>query len=327
MNLFKILIHLPLSIQKLPYFIGLQLVRLAYFDLPIKIWPRNSYILGSLICTLSDLDLTFFATKKVEIYSKLWRYRLLKIFLPFLGEINFYHKEKVSRFLNYANLFEIGRDPKLMEILAYRSTEGSSYEKIVFFLKVLESDRRNLKKIPTYRERKWKLHIKNLGWEMPNDLSLDALISLLSKQLQEVNLSGKVFLKTFFPLATLKKEDLNNIYEECSRQGLIKDYILFYPFYWIGSSFYHDSFEHDLELIKNLNESESRLLAEQIRWELWGLFTQLEVTPDKATLLMHLENIKRLVKNIHIQELLDESLESIELLTELVESTLENYKV
>ncbi len=302
------------------------MVRLIYVDLPIKIWPRNSYILGSLICTLSDLDLTFFATQKVEIYSKLWRYRLLKMFMPFLGEINFYHCDKVSKFLPYANSLEVGRDPILMERLNYSSTQDSSYEKIVFFLKVLESDRRNLKKIPAYRERKWKLHLEKLGWEMPKKLSLDTLTSLLNKKLQEQNLLGKVFLKTFFSLPSKEKIDLNRVYEECSRQGLIKDYILYYPFYWIGSSFYHDSFDHDLELLKDLSESEARLLAEQVRWELWGLFTQLEVTPDKATLLMHLENIKRLVAKIQIQELSKESLKSIQLLTSLVESTLENYR-
>jgi len=302
------------------------MVRLIYIDLPIKIWPRNSYILGTLICTLSDLDLTFYATEKVEIYSKLWRYRLLKIFMPFLGEINFYHKDKVSKFLSYANSLELGRDPSLMKCLDYRTNQDSSYEKIVFFLKVLESDRRNLKKIPTYREKKWKLHLDKMGWEMPKEISLDELLSLLHRKLQEQNLSGKVFLKTFFSLPSRKKDDLNRIYEECSRQGLIKDYILYYPFYWIGSAFYHDSFEHDLELLKNLSEPEARLLAEQVRWELWGLFTQLEVTPDKATLLMHLENIKRLVAKIQIQETLKESLESIELLTDLVESTLGNYK-
>lgn len=301
------------------------MVRTIYLDLPVHIWPRNSYVLNTLKCALSDLDLTFYAYRPCNIYSQLWRYKFLKFFLPFLGEINFYQEEKLKKFLPYANYFELKRDPKLLEKVGEQPTDRSDYEKLVFFLKLLESDRKNLVKIPKYRENKWNLHFNHLNWELP-PVNMDEMKRFLAQKLTEKEIKSKVFLKIFFDLDSKTKTGLNSIYEECSRQGVIKEYMLSYPFYWIGSAFYHDSFEHDLELLKNLTENESRLLLEQVRWELWGLFTQLEVTPDKPNLLMHLDNIRKLIGNIAHTDLLKESLNSVDALSEIVDSSLKHYK-
>ena len=317
----------PLAIQKIPNIIGLWLVRLIYIDQPIQIWPRNSFILGTLVCGLSDLDLTFYAKKEIAIGQKLWRYRFLKTFVPFLGEINFYRADKIENFLEHANAYELSRDRILLDLTKKELKKDSEFEKLVFFLKVLESDRKNLHNIPDYRLKKWKLHFEHLEWELPEPTNLDSLTKFVDQKLGELGIKSSGFFKIFFGKPSKTGEDRNLIYEDCSRVEIIKEYILFYPFFWIGSSFYHDSFDHDLELVKTLSESESLLLIEQVRWELWGLFTQLLVTSEKAHLLMHLENIKRLFLNIQSKELQKSTLDAIELLMEISESSLGNYKV
>ena len=326
MKVYRFFDSLPMWIQKLPYAVGLMLVRLTHLDLPLKIWPRNSYILGTLICTLSDLDLTFYAHKKIDMELHSWRYKLLKKFLPFLGEINYYQSENINHFIEYANRYEIERDPIFIKKLNLELKKNSEFEEMVFFLKVLQSDRDNLLYRPEIRKKKWHYHLLAFEWGLPKVLGLEELSSLGLKKLSEKNIEAKPFFNEYFSLSADSRENKNELYLNLSKKGLLKEYILFYPFNWIGSSFYHESFDHDLKLLSTFSEAEGKLLIEQVRWELWGLFTQLLVTENKAHLLMHLENIKRLVKNLSDNLDIDKTIEAIDKLTSITEASLENYK-
>ena len=298
MKLFKVLTHLPNFIQKLPYDIAKNIVSLTLSNSTTQIWPRNSYVFNNIVCALSDLDFTIVIEDISEADIPVRKYKRLKKIFPFLGEINLYFKKELNSFSTITNYYEISRDPRLKKTLPTPADSSNIYQEIVFLCKTIESDQKNLRNIPHHRVKKWTHHLKLINQK--SEVSLEELLSLLAKRCNELEISPTEFLKDFYKLDRTIKKNCDDFYRENSDK---KNYILLYPFRWIGSSLTCDSFFHDIEELKTFTDEQLKLLEAQIEWEIWGLYSQYIHNLRQATLHTHLENIKQMMQtSIYLQE-------------------------
>lgn len=307
MKLYTLLSKLPYFIQIIPYVVAKYCVISLLSSKDIRIWVRNSYVFKNIVCALSDLDFTV-VVKEVESADKtITNYNRLKKIFPFLGEINLYLERELVNFSPIVNSFEIRRDPKLQEYIEMKNPSNDQFEEIVFLCKTIESDQQNLLTIPKYRVKKWSHHLDLTNNQ--SEVSLDGLISLLTEKCRVLGLDSDKFLSHFYEKNRTVKKDCDDFYRENRDK---KSYILLYPFRWIGSSLTCDSFFHDIEEIKNFSEDQLKLLEAQIKWEVWGLYSQHIHNLRQATLHTHLENIREMMessdylKNSKAYELLNE---------------------
>lgn len=290
MKLYKILNKFPYFLQELPYTIALHSCSTLIKSKQVSIWARNSYIFKNLVAAKSDLDLTIIVKRIGQERVIIQKYNFLKKIFPFLGEINLYLKDEIENYISLANHYEISRDPKLKSYTKKNDRE-SDIEKIVFLCKLIESDQENLKNIPRYRHKKWNHHLNSL--KLKSDISLVGLTDLLQELLKKNNIQfSEEFVECYYKENRNDKNSCDNFYRECP---CIRSYILLYPFRWIGSSLTCESFDHDIELLKDFSKEELKLLEGQISWEIWGLFSQYLHNLQRATLHTHLENIKQVM--------------------------------
>ncbi|CBW27897.1 hypothetical protein BMS_3140 [Halobacteriovorax marinus SJ] len=288
-RLYKILSKLPYPLQELPYSLCWIVTKTYLKNNQVELWPRNSYVSKRIVAALSDLDLTIIVSKGGLEEKVIRKYNHLKIIFPFLGEINMYPAKEVQDFIPIANKYELERDPRLCKDYGI-SKEENIYEKIVFLCKLIESDQENLKNNPLYRKKKWEKHLTDLG--LSSEIDFESLIQLLNSQCSEIGIDASNFLNHYYQENRTQKTSCDNFYRECKN---IKEYILLYPFRWIGSSLTCESFFHDIELIKSFTKHELSLLEAQLNWEIWGLFSQYLHNLHKATLHTHLENIRQVM--------------------------------
>jgi hypothetical protein len=311
MKIFRILSKLPYFIQTIPYYLALYSTKFSYPDSNLEIWPRNSFKLSNIICALSDLDLTFYYKGPNDLDSILRKYKILKFYFPFLGEINFYRSTEIYSFLRFSNHFETQRDPTLFSRFSKNLRAPDQYQKIVFFLKLLEADFSGLTFYAKYRQKKWKHHKSLLEISDNRPISIKELINSLKSLLESLDINTGNFINDFFENDPRIEQNIDQLYCQTSEK---RPFLLTYPFRWIGSSFYHQNFQEELKIIQELSQKESLLLLEQVRWEIWGLYTQHEQILEKENLFQHIQNIKILVeslKNIDHSEVL-QGLNSLE---------------
>ncbi|MCK5073158.1 MAG: hypothetical protein KAQ98_06995 [Bacteriovoracaceae bacterium] len=296
---YRFLSLLPYWIQTIPYHIGLIAVKIFYWRFPVNIWSRNSLRLKNIVCALSDLDLTFYFHGDFNPFKVVKRYSKLKKIIPFLGEINLYSYTDATDFIPFINRYEFLRDPHLLNLHSTKLRQKDIYQKIVFLCKNLEADQNNLRTIPDYRIKKWNHHLSLLNIKFPHPLSFDNLIEVLITELNSIEIDAGNFIRNLFSVDSRIHKNLEVPYGKIENK---RNFILIYPFRWIGISYCHENLKHDLKSIGRLSTHESELLQEQIRWEIWGLYTQSKLDPRPTNLLIHLNLIRDLLEMVDLPE-------------------------
>jgi len=149
-----------LFFEKILYFLGhlyIPLSRFVSHQLSYSgcFWVRHSVYEGQALLGLSDIDFTYVGDKELEVVRD---YKNLKKIIPVLGEVNFYKKSYFKYLESCHNEFELRRDPHLLEKLKLKDTFNVRTNALVFLLRTAFSDRKNLKKWPRLRKRKWDQH-------------------------------------------------------------------------------------------------------------------------------------------------------------------------
>lgn len=252
----------------------------------VKIWSRNSMRLPY-FSRYSDLDLTFLVKKnKCLPLAK----TLASSYLKFnVGEVNFFLENDLS-WAYLCNSFEIERDPSLKSLVSCNHTYSQA-EAQAFFLRMLESDTRlKNEKLAPSRQRKWDFHFacieKKLNIRFPKSCTI-----WKKENLQEA------FSLLFSNISGISFDDF---YSNLDHDKLF--YTM--PHRWIGVAI-ANNYPIQYEVPKSqLEESLISLQVEQIKWEMWGLLSQLLLDSiDRSIAMRHFDNLFKLLSAQKYKEL------------------------
>ncbi len=295
--------NLRIYINKItPYFVGkiiyksaYELLRLLFISRKHSIWCRNSYKQNYWKFLLSDIDITIYAHKKIsnkQLRTLANRYFIIKKFIPILGELNLYSKDTLSFFWPIANPYEISRDPSLKKISPdlFKDTE----HKIVFLLRMLESDYLNLVLNFKHRKDKWQKHFQSVEISSSPSSLNDIIKNIQSLMDTEIRLAN--FYQEFgllrikkFPFHEMDHYYKNTIYK--------KEFWLLCPQLAVGLSTHNNNLYQDLLWIQSLRPSFQKLILRNIQWELWGLLTQYHQT-NSSNHLLYLKNLQSITEKL-----------------------------
>lgn len=295
---------MPRSLQVFIYRSTFGVFKLALSSEKGKLWYRNSLYFKDIVFGVSDIDMTFLQekgnssdqVKRIEKKLKFW-----KIFLPHLGEINYYSPDTFDDFLPLANSIELERDPVLLALLSakeeYRSLlpQREVSDEQVFILNWLASDFHRMRENYSWRQRKIERFFTLLGdTEGRKSKNLSTLLQYLSKNFFKSD-QEKVenFLVHFSYFEFEDIGSINLFYEE--HPELIDSLLCLYPQKWLGASLHHQRFEEEVESIRDMKDELQEILIKQIRWECWGLLSQWMRSGDDVNFHVHVENLIRML--------------------------------
>ncbi|MBX9766760.1 MAG: hypothetical protein K2X47_05765, partial [Bdellovibrionales bacterium] len=265
----------PRSFGKLPYEAALAAlritIRLELKERAPEIWPRHSFLSNSFVPFVSDLDLTFwFATKPDQgLFQRALRiFNRTKRVFPILGEINFYVASEAPNLFELANLYEIRRDPILWTRLGFDDRKADLNERIVFWLRCLDSDRKGLSSIPHFRQKKWAHYAELAQIPLSPELSFTSALKDGIATLVEFSDSERQTmlqnLLAHFSRNPSDEEDVPTTY--------CRDRWTFFPHrYCLGNT-----------PLPILEEKRARIAYRQIAWEVWALWSQFRNLAEGA---------------------------------------------
>lgn len=293
----------PYSISSTPYDFALKVVQAYFKDLDVEIWSRNGHVLRTLTPGASDLDLTVMARKNDEVTfnSFMNRYNRLKVFLPFLGEINWVFEDSLEFFGSYLNPMEGNRDPLLLERIS-TNFSCSEAQKVCFFLRCLASDTYGIRTNFLSRKRKWDRHLQDLGfYEYKDKLKTPAeIFELCEENLLVKNLPH--YQSGFLGKLIQNYHQDINAWNRFYQVSNVRDFIVLAPNRWLGATLHFEKLEEDIELIRSFSDFEFSLFQAQIEWEVWGLYTQINQIEDKEGLKKHLNNFMLVIDKLEGME-------------------------
>lgn len=221
------------------------------------IWARNSYEAGDLVPGLSDIDLTVISTEgELPSYS-LEVLGVFKEIFVILGEVNSYNPESLEIIKDIYNYYEIQRDPKLMSYFNL-SKKPNEVDSTIYLMRTYESDKHNIENRIKFRKRKWLRVFQLLDIEN-EELSMSGLYTQLQKRIGE---------------------------------RVLNNQMLYSPHTWLECNFQKLNDVHVKEIFSSLTESESLIIIGQIRWEIFGILTQLPFLANRKEMIYHFENLK-----------------------------------
>jgi hypothetical protein len=281
-----------------------------------KAWARNSLHFGDVIPLLSDIDVSFYITNDGtddapgEILRLKRRLKMIKKLIPVMGEANFYTPDLARFVLRNGNRHELDRDPLLRTVAGLPQQEApardgdgdSESDKLVFLLRMLESDFKNLTTRSTLREQKWHRHLKATdSGTLPEPFSFESLVDALDER--HFRQLGSLPLKE--TLLQLGQEGLLSGVERIYRQGSTQERLslfLLFPVQWLESALASTDTVRAWQETVLLNESERKLATAQLRWELAFLSTQFEWLTDRQASDAHFKRIFSLMRFISADE-------------------------
>lgn len=279
--------NLPRSLAIKPYNLLLELViRLSGIDRS-NIWLRNSLVMGYWELGLSDMDLSLWiegeAIGTINAWRKVLPYRKLLIG----GEVQVYSSDYVKGFIEYANPWEIRRDPHLLKRLNYRPLFSNPMHMTVFLVRMLHADN-GLRKNGEGRQRKWREHLQAMGLPIPGIVTWDYLINLVHEREPFCEYSRQELLQAFV------KTD----HDSYSANGLDR----------LINSNHHvwdDIVQlEDQKCFANYSTSSHDFLGCMVEWEIWGVSALGPVTEglDLNSLGGFWLNQKRLIKILKLEK-------------------------
>lgn len=228
-----------------------------------SVWFRNSYYFNAHHPLVSDIDLTYvgsiFEAKKIHEYSKNNK---------LLGELNFYPSKILQPLLQLANPFELQRDPILLT--KFTPSKVSEVQKQVFLHRHILGDIYWLQRLPVIRQKKWNY-----------------ILNIIDKKVPSLTLSNlKALLFSSTPIDFYLSAQQDDLFNEFKASP----YRCYFPHKYIWE-------ESDETYLLNLSDFEKEFLIEQVKWEFWGVGTQLQWIDLKIS-REYLERLKNAV--IHI---------------------------
>lgn len=269
----------------------------------VVLWPRNSYVLGSLEPGYSDIDLTLCFNEKVSFKTMSHFYQAadgLRKICPIIGELNMYRGLPGNVFLQHHNFFELSRDPQLLHAVEFHRAP-SCEEAAVFLLRQLEKDIVQLQSFPEKRIKKWKSHFDQIDLKIPHlELNKKFLLTpekiLFSIQYAIIHCLGitnpivqsDVYDKLDFYLELIRCRA--NFYKARSLLSQNAWWICFSPMQRIISEI--PPLPMDL--------TQTKMFVSQVRWEICGCLTQVhELTRENFK--THIDNIRKTVQKYQLQ--------------------------
>lgn len=282
------------------YMIAEKVVILVISEQKINVWIRNSYYLNSLVVGISDLDISvqyMNRPSEVEINKLKTKLRYLKYFFPFLGETNIYVKSD-EELLRSFNFYEMKRDPYL-STLTEDDKGRCKYQKLIFILRMLESDRENLCNFPQYRQKKWKSHFKSIDGPFYQKIGPVEVLDYIASSMPGDSERYREVLNSFLKSGEYHFSDS-------------REMALLFPHRWSVWVNINGGIEEGIKKL-NLSDDERIIFQEMIRWEIMGLYTQRFLLTEKDNInfyLNYLREVNMLISS-YDQSVLDRSLSKL----------------
>jgi hypothetical protein len=282
----KTLSVIPSPIGRIPYsiaFDALQWLARHYSHGSFELWARNSFLTSAFVPGYSDLDLTvyFHKTPRTSETAQLKKSLLkFKAIFPALGEINAYDPFLSSLASEFANPYDLERDPLLCKRLISRRARDPLVAG-VFILRGLDSDAESLLKSPARRLPKWRAHFAAVGAACPPqepELLYDAVLDLAVSKVGGIA-EMKPALKHYY---TLSKEERIH-----GPAGLRNSMYLVFPNKYCFLADHVESVRED---------SQRELILEQARWEIGGIGSQVLLSDRRPDILEHIRRMIRFLR-------------------------------
>ncbi len=265
---------------------------------PVVLWPRNSYVLGSLEPGYSDVDLTLcfnervsFKTMSYFIQGANWFRKIC----PLLGEINMYRGLPRKEFLKQHNYFELMRDPLLLASVDFVRTP-SPEEAAVFLLRQLEKDINQISQFPEKRIKKWQSHFSQIDSKIP-ELEIKKRFPLRSDTLlTSIQFAIMHALEVANPVIQADVHEKLNFYLELIRckVNLYQARTLWTQSAWWVCFSPMQKFIHEIPPLP-MSDIQIKVFAAQIRWEICGCLTQVNGS-NKEFFKNHFRNMQETVQ-------------------------------
>ncbi len=241
-----------------------------------QVWIRNSYYFNAHHPLASDIDLTYIG--QIEIAKKIFKKTLRN---KLLGELNFYPDKITDDLLFLINPYELARDPLLEKKFPKR--EKTEIQRQVFLSRHIIGDSYWLKRNPVIRQKKWEY-----------------LLTIMEASIRSLSLED-LLAHTLHPEALRfyldsKEQNLFNHFKNSSHRFL-------FPHKHIWEADDHAS-------LLNLSSSEKEFFIEQVKWEFWGIGTQLHWI-NLPISYEFLERLKKTVIHIGVDQSTLKSFENI----------------
>jgi hypothetical protein len=269
-----------------PYHIGARLIP-WYFGIKsgASCWPRHSYVFSDIVPGLSDLDFTllFEDTPPKRGFQSLSQHArwFKKGLMPILGEFNIYTFRDVMDFIPLANPFELRRDPYLIEKTGFVPSGGTLGEKIVFLLRGLQADKKNLfASTSALREKKWRRAFSIAGLPQFENFGLAVLVHEVAKLIREamVGVPNR---------APLDVDPVGNTLEDTILHYLEHDDALSTEVKMLFSNYFLWDVHEAIHVAHPLRD----IVHAQLKWEAWGILSQVHqlavLPPDEISWWSH----------------------------------------
>ncbi len=284
------------------FFYTLKFFYFLKFQKNLLVWPRNSLFHNYFGFLKSDLDITFlFLDQKNFIEHAILSKSFLKYF-PLIKEANYYSFRDLNRVSCLINSFELKRDPILLELVSdFNKIEKSKAEPIIYLLRTFLSNHLGFLQ-PTKRDLiKWRYHL-TLSCLPLNDKTKPILC--LKEALQIYFNSNHYFdaLMDYFDKKNQNIPDHLNFDQNPSP----KELFVIFP---------HMFTYKEIAYTWDFSENEIECIMAQISWEIWAMYTQIDMHLTKNQSQQHFSNISRFLKHLHTKyprKLIDEMIVSID---------------
>lgn len=277
--LLPIITRLPHRVSEVPYKIAYNYIRSYFNKRGIYATARNSYISKNIVFMISDLDVSLWIDQFDPLLAKDLKRQLrhIKSIFPWVGEFNLYITSDINKIAGMGNLYEVQRDPVLNDYIGGVLTQNP-FSAAVYLTRMFLSDITQLKTSLNTRQKKWCYHLEHVGKEAPlkKISSLDELIDAIIKH---------------FP-AELQTKETRAFFESPPAHSKL-DFIFRLDRSTISST----------EDYPKLTEAEIKLLGANIRWECFGIYTQLLVLDDIKNTIKHLGALNQLAKHYGIEQI------------------------
>lgn len=264
----------------------------AYQSQECQVWSRNSFYFRNFIPGLSDIDISVQSLEKPAEFL-FWK-DSLKIFFPWIGEVNWYPSLIANEMCFLCNKVELSRDPVLVSKLSQPALRMTDIDRFIFLIRMIDYDKSGLNSNPRSRTRKWAYH-----WDLVKSESDSS-----GKETFVQNLS----LETVIDLAceyvpTEKRQEVKEVLLAVFNKDLRCD--------WLMPHKYLNLYDFNIEDCETYFPEATQA---QIDWEFWGVCTQAFWLP-KVSFHEHLFKLNK----IKSPKLSDQTREARQKILEYVE--------
>jgi hypothetical protein len=292
---------LPRRALRLPYAAALRALQLAVPPVAAparaRVWARNSWLTPQFRPLASDLDVTVWlegepgTAQRAQLASLLAGARRA---LPWLGEANVYERGEARLLAPHANRFEIGRDPRLAEILGLRAEPGREgprspwsepAQATTFLLRMLEADIVSVRDRPERRRAKWEGYFARAGCGAAARVRGETLLD----RILETALSLSLAPADRAEAAAQCRDYLARAADGWEPEGLD------FPPWWFVCFPNRICWAEPPRPLPG-GAAGLEIFRAQVSWEIWGLSAQHRLSPIRAELGAHAAKLARLVE-------------------------------